>query len=283
MPTMDDIRKSKRFPVMFRGNRAIMKGKQKGGPFVEPILELRQLRKNRSGVEGGPLFANVSADIAEPAMIAILGVSGQGKSTLLRMLAGLDHVDEGEIRLHNVSQRGTDPRAWRMKMCYVAQQSVMLQGSIEQNLRTVSLLHRIPYDEKLVRRLLPRLGLDHLDVSKSADQLSGGEKQRVSLLRSLLLHPAVLLLDEITASLDRGSKELVEQVLREWHHQEGTTMLWVTHDLEQAKQMSGSVWFMGEGTLLENSKTANFFDQPLTEPARNYIKAPEHKEPPCPS
>ncbi len=245
---------------------------------MKPILQLRQLRKNRNDLESGPLFANVSADIAEPAIIALLGVSGQGKSTLLRMLAALDNIDEGDVRLHNVSQRETDPRSWRMKVCYVAQQSVMLHGSIEQNLKTVSQLHRIPYDVKLVQHLLPRLGLDHLDMGKNADQLSGGEKQRVSLLRSLLLHPEVLLLDEITASLDRGSKEMVEQVLEEWHHQEGTTMIWVTHDIVQARQMSKTVWFMGEGTLLENSATASFFEQPATELARNYIQAPVQKE-----
>jgi len=248
---------------------------------VASVLELQRVRKNRNGDGNGHLFANVTAVIAEPAIISILGVSGQGKSTLLRLLAGLDNVDEGDIRLHNVSQRELDPRVWRMKMCYVAQQSVMLHGSIEQNLKTVSMLHRLPYDEKLVRHMLPRLGLDHLDIGKNAEQLSGGEKQRISLLRSLLLHPTVLLLDEITASLDRGSKERVEEVLREWHHQEGTTMLWVTHDLEQAQQMSSSVWFMGEGTLLENRETAAFFEQPTTELARNYIKAPIQKEQPC--
>ncbi|WP_054023055.1 ATP-binding cassette domain-containing protein [Bacillus sp. FJAT-28004] len=248
---------------------------------MEHVLELQGVRKNRNGAEGDPLFSNVTATIADPIIISILGVSGQGKSTLLRLLAGLDKADEGDIRLHNISQRDIDPRLWRMKVCYVAQQSVMLQGSIEQNLKTVSMLHRMPYDEKLVRHMLPRLGLDHLDVSKSAELLSGGEKQRISLLRSLLLHPTVLLLDEITASLDRGSKEMVEEVLREWHHQEGATMLWVTHDLEQAQQMSSSVWFMGEGTLLENSETAAFFEQPTTELAQNYIKAPIQKEQPC--
>ncbi|HTG67810.1 MAG TPA: ATP-binding cassette domain-containing protein [Candidatus Udaeobacter sp.] len=245
---------------------------------MKPILQLHNLQKNRNDLESRPLFANVSAEVAEPAIIALLGVSGQGKSTLLRMLAALENIDEGDVRLHNVSQRETDPRAWRMKVCYVAQQSVMLHGSIEQNLKTVSQLHRIPYDVKLVQHLLPRLGLDHLDMGKNADQLSGGEKQRVSLLRSLLLHPEVLLLDEITASLDRGSKEMVEQVLKEWHHQEGTTMIWVTHDIVQARQMSRTVWFMGEGTLLENSATASFFERPETELARSYIQAPVPKE-----
>ncbi|MGM0883810.1 MAG: ABC transporter ATP-binding protein [Bacillota bacterium] len=250
---------------------------------MNSILKLHRLKKLREGAESVPLFSEVSAEVAEPDMIALLGVSGQGKSTLLRILASLENFDDGDIRLHNVSQRDMDPRSWRMKVSYVAQQAVMLQGSIEQNLKTVSLLHRVPYEQKLVQYLLPRLGLDHLDMNKSAADLSGGEKQRVSLLRSLLLRPNVLLLDEVTASLDRGSKQMVEQVLREWHHQKGTTMIWVTHDLEQAREMSRTIWFMGEGTLLENSPTAAFFEQPATELAQGFIRSPRSEESPCPS
>lgn len=245
---------------------------------MNPVLQLERLRKNREGADGAPLFSEVTAVIEKPDMIALLGVSGQGKSTLQRILAALDKADEGAIRLHNVSQCDMDPRGWRMKVCYVAQQAVMLQGSIEHNLKTVSLLHRTPYDRELVQHLLRRLGLEHLDLSKSAADLSGGEKQRVSLLRSLLLHPEVLLLDEVTASLDRGSKQMVEEMLKEWHDQEGTTMIWVTHDLEQARQLSKTVWFMAEGTLLENSPTAAFFEKPTTEIARSFIQAPLHKE-----
>lgn len=244
----------------------------------KPILHMQQLKKNRDQANTQALFANITAEIMEPSIIALLGVSGQGKSTLLRIIASLEHADEGEIRLNNVSQCEMDPRKWRMKVCYVAQQSVMLQGSIEQNLKTVSMLHRIPYEDKLVHRLLPCLGLEHLDLGKRAEELSGGEKQRVALLRALLLRPEVLLLDEITASLDGGSKLMVEQVLRDWHDEEGTTMIWITHDIDQARKMSGSVWFMGEGTLLENCSTQSFFENPTTELARNYIQTPVLKE-----
>ncbi|MOA37332.1 L-cystine import ATP-binding protein TcyN [compost metagenome] len=120
--------------------------------------------------------------------------------------------------------------------------------------------------------LLERLGLEYLDLTKNAADLSGGEKQRISLIRSLLLHPEVLLLDEVTASLDRGSKQRVEELLLEWHVQEGTTMIWVTHDLEQAKHISRTIWFMGEGTLLESCPTDVFFTHPSTETARCFIQ-----------
>jgi putative ABC transport system ATP-binding protein len=242
------------------------------------ILDIQSLKKSHEGTERPFLFTAVTAQIAEPAVIALLGASGQGKSTLLRILSLLDIPDEGEIRLHNISFRQMEPRDWRMKVCSVAQQAVMLSGSVEDNLKLVSFLHKRPFDNQLATHLLSELDLASLDLSKKAADLSGGEKQRISLIRSLLLRPEVLLLDEITASLDVHSKHLVEQTLLGWHRQEGTTLIWVTHDLEQAKSVSQRIWFMGEGTLLEDTSTSVFFHQPATGVARHFIQSPAKGE-----
>jgi putative ABC transport system ATP-binding protein len=242
---------------------------------VTGILSFKDLKKSHSGSEHSYLFSKVTADITAPDVIALLGASGQGKSTLLRILSRLDIPDEGEILLHNLSFRKIEPKDWRMKVCYVA---VMLSGSVEENLKMVSSLHRFPFDDQLVNRLLEQLGLKYLDLTKSAADLSGGEKQRISLIRSLLLRPEILLLDEITASLDIHSKQLVEQMLLEWHRREGTTLIWVTHDFEQARHISQRIWFMGEGTLLEDAPTAVFFDQPTTASARSFLQMPPKEE-----
>ncbi|MBB6672942.1 ABC transporter ATP-binding protein [Cohnella nanjingensis] len=247
------------------------------------VLEITGLAK-RSRQEGneasssGLLFSEVTATIKEPERIALLGVSGQGKSTLLRILAKLDTADNGSIALYGTASDGADPRRWRMRMGYVAQLPVMLPGSVEFNLRTVSRLHGTEYDRKLAERLMGELGLENLALSKPATELSGGEKQRLSLARSLMLRPDVLLLDEITASLDRGSKERVERLLLRWHQEEGTAMIWVTHDLEQARQTCGRVWFMGEGTLLEDTPADAFFRAPATELASAYLRTPAGRE-----
>jgi putative ABC transport system ATP-binding protein len=242
------------------------------------VLDIQALKKSHEGSVRPYLFSDVTAYISEPSVIALLGVSGQGKSTLLRILSTLDIPDEGEILLHNVSYKKMEPRDWRMKVCYVAQQAVMLSGSVEENFKMVSFLHKRSYDSQLVQSLLSGLDLESLDLSKNAADLSGGEKQRVSLIRSLLLRPEVLLLDEITASLDMHSKQLVERMLINWHRQEGTTLIWVTHDLEQARQLSQRIWFMGDGTLLEDATTSDFFDQPATELGRNFIRLPAKGE-----
>lgn len=158
-----------------------------------------------------------------------------------------------------------------MKIGFVAQQAVMLPGSVEDNLRTVSKLHDRPYDLKLVQRLLEQLGLEQLDLSKKAADCSGGEKQRISLIRSLLLRPNVLLLDEITASLDIDSTQRVEDLLEQWHKEEGTSTIWVTHDLKQASRISTTTWFMGKGKL-EQHWSESFFAESAEALAKRFIR-----------
>lgn len=228
----------------------------KGGKELHPLFEIRHLRK-RHWKKGGEEVADryivldLSTAIAQPDRIALVGASGQGKSTLLRMLALLEPADGGELLLKGHSCTSMHTRQWRQKVCYVAQQAIMLPGSVEDNLRTVSRLHGTAYDAKLVRQLLDRCGLGGMDLDKRAEDCSGGEKQRISLIRSLLLRPEVLLLDEITASLDVSSTQKIEELLQYWHATEGTSYIWVTHDLEQAGRISSTAWFLNQGMLME--------------------------------
>ncbi|CQR54602.1 ABC transporter ATP-binding protein [Paenibacillus riograndensis] len=208
------------------------------------------------------LFSRISAEISKPERVALIGASGQGKSTLLRILALLDIPDQGDLLLNGASFKNSNPREWRMAVAYVAQQAVMLPGSIEDNLRTVSRLHGQPYDAALGAQLMEQLGLDHLDLAKKAEDCSGGEKQRISLIRTLLLRPSILLLDEATASLDIDSTRKVEALLLNRHKEEGITLIWVTHDPEQAHRISNRTWAMDKGGMREYS-TASYFEQSL--------------------
>lgn len=241
---------------------------------MDPILEFRNLTKTIPGTPKRSLFANISAKVAAADKIAILGVSGQGKSTLLRILSLLVDADHGDIALEGKASSGWQPKDWRSKVCYFSQRPVMLTGTVEDNLSAASRLHRQAFDRELAERLLSKLGFGALDWSKDAGELSGGEKQRIALARGLLLRPNILLLDETTASLDSNNKLRVEELLQEWHERERSAMIWVTHDPEQARRVSGRVWFLADGALQEDTDTAAFFSRPSTDAARAYLQIP---------
>lgn len=228
------------------------------------LFEMNGLTKNYWHTEKQTdrtyLFSNLTTTIESSERIALLGKSGQGKSTLLRMLALLDNADSGEIRFNGIRENEMEARIWRTKVTYVAQQAIMLPGTIEDNLKTVSKIHNETFDDKLAVKLMKEVGLETLDWAKKAADLSGGEKQRVALVRSLLLAPSILLLDEVTASLDQQSKAYVENLLVKWTEVEKTAFIWVTHDLEQAKKISDRIWFMENGTLAIDCKTETFFE-----------------------
>ncbi|MFF2755234.1 ATP-binding cassette domain-containing protein [Psychrobacillus sp. NPDC058041] len=231
---------------------------------MKALLELKNVSKNHWDIneENSPhfLFAHITATLHQEDCIALLGKSGQGKSTLLRALALLDTIDNGDIYFNGISAKTTDTRAWRKNIAYVAQQSVMLPGTILENLKTVSKLHNSAFDEKFAQELMQNVGLANIDWGKQATDMSGGEKQRVALVRSLLLRPSILLLDEITASLDQQSKEKVEQLLLRCQKEEGMSYIWVTHDTEQAKKISESIWYMEDGKLAIDTRTEQFFE-----------------------
>ncbi|MFF2889055.1 ATP-binding cassette domain-containing protein [Paenibacillus sp. NPDC057967] len=206
------------------------------------------------------LLNHINAIIREPESIAIMGASGQGKSTMLRILACLDSADEGEMYKRGASCSSMEPAKWRSQVCYVAQHAVMLPGSVEDNLRTVSRLHGTEYEQSLAERLIERSGLAHLPMKGPAEDLSGGEKQRLALVRSLLLRPSVLLLDEVTASLDSISARLVEDVLMDWHREEGTALIWVTHQADQAVRVASRMWTLEDGRLTEDGNRDHYID-----------------------
>lgn len=127
------------------------------------LFEIRNLSKSYGSPESVTLFQNVSASVIQPERIALLGASGQGKSTLLRILSRLDVPDEGEIYWNGRHSLSVDPREWRMQVCYVSQQPYMLPGTVENNLRTVSQLHKLPFNLELAEKLMKDVHLDYIN------------------------------------------------------------------------------------------------------------------------
>lgn len=200
-------------------------------------------RRDRKGGSGGWLIRDVSVSVSFGDRLGVLGPSGAGKTVLLRALALLDPLDEGSVRWRGAVVRGDLVPGYRKHVVYVRQRPALLEGTIDQNLRHPFTLrtHRDQaYDAGRAEDLLSRLGRPPGFLARDARDLSGGESQIVALVRALLLDPAVLLLDEPTASLDAATAAAAESVLNDWlaEADDARALVWVGHDAEQALRMT---------------------------------------------
>jgi putative ABC transport system ATP-binding protein len=177
---------------------------------------------------------------------AVLGPSGSGKSSLLRLLNRLADPDKGVVRFQGRDVTELDVRELRRRACMVPQLPAPLPGTVADNIRYGPALFGRAIG---VERPLELSGLTKLYADREADQLSVGEQQRVMLARALALEPDVLLLDEPTSALDDYTKRGVERTLAELADRGGLSMVLVTHEEGQAERMAGRVVQMRGGRL----------------------------------
>jgi putative ABC transport system ATP-binding protein len=181
-----------------------------------------------------------------PGVTALLGPSGSGKSSLLRLLNRLADPDSGSVRFKGEDVTGLDPRELRRRACMVPQLPAPLPGTVADNVRYGPGL----FDRAVgVERPLEQAGLTRLYADREADQLSVGEQQRVMLARALALDPEVLLLDEPTSALDDYTKRGVERTLAELADHSGLSMVLVTHESAQAERMASRIVELSDGRL----------------------------------
>ena len=160
----------------------------------------------------------------------ITGPSGCGKSTLLKIIASLLSPTAGSIFFAGKNINDLPPETYRQQVSYCAQTPALFGDSVYDNLVFPwQIRHQQPDPNALVADLL-RFGLAENTLEKSINELSGGEKQRVSLIRNLQFLPQVLLLDEITSALDESNKKNVNEIIHRYTTEKNIAVLWVTHD-----------------------------------------------------
>ena len=160
----------------------------------------------------------------------ITGPSGCGKSTLLKIIASLLSPTAGSIFFAGKNINDLTPETYRQQVSYCAQTPALFGDSVYDNLVFPwQIRHQQPDPNALVADLL-RFGLAENTLEKSINELSGGEKQRVSLIRNLRFLPQVLLLDEITSALDESNKKNVNEIIHRYTTEKNIAVLWVTHD-----------------------------------------------------
>ncbi len=186
-----------------------------------------EYRDVRVDGDDGPIVSSFSARIPAHGLTAVVGPSGVGKTTLVRLLNRLDDPDDGVVLLDGVGLRDYDVIALRRRVQYVGQVPVMFAGSVADNVG----------GDGSGAELLRRVGLDDALAARDADRLSTGQAQRVCLARALAVGPEVLVLDEPTSALDAESKSGIERLVRSLAD-DGLTVVMVTHDLHQAADLA---------------------------------------------
>lgn len=210
------------------------------------------------------LIDGIDLSVPNGSLTVVLGPNGAGKSLLLRLMHGLLVPNVGQVLWGG---RPLDDDL-RRRQAMVFQRPVLLRRSVAANIR-FALKLRGSATPELISKILGEVGLA-AQAGQPARLLSGGEQQRLSLARALALDPQVLFLDEPTASLDPASTAAIEAIVLR-AHQHGTKVIFVTHDLGQARRLADDVVFLSQGRLIEHTPARRFFDDPLSETARDYL------------
>ncbi len=215
-------------------------------------------------VDGERLIDGIDLQLSAGSVTVIMGPHGAGKSLLLRLLHGMIAPTAGEILW------GGEPLGEniRLRQAMVFQRPVLLRRTVAANIDFVLGLRGSATPARR-QEILDHVGL--ADKSrKPARLLSGGEQQRLALARALALGPEVLFLDEPTASLDPGSVLLIEEIVRA-AQDHGTKIIFVTHDVGQARRLADEIVFLHRGRVLEQTPAARFFDAPTSHEAGEYL------------
>ena len=243
-----------------------------GTADMENILEIRHLGKSFGTHE---VLRDIDFNVKKGDVISIIGASGSGKSTLLRCVNLLETPSSGEILYHgkNVVGRGVNAPEYRSHVGMVFQSFNLFNNmTVLENCMVgqVKVLKRKKEEAReQAMTYLEKVGMAPY-INAKPRQISGGQKQRVAIARALAMDPEVLLFDEPTSALD---PEMVGEVLTVMQRlaQEGMTMLVVTHEMAFARDVSNQVVFMHQGVIREQGAPAEFFGNPQSAEARDFL------------
>ncbi len=220
------------------------------------------------------VLQGISAEIFAGQVFTIIGPSGQGKTTLLRLINLLDTPSHGEIFIDGIPLRkaGVDRTVLRRRMGMVFQTPVAFKETVFENI-AIGLRYRHVSSAEITRRV--REKLDEIGLlgyeNRKAHTLSGGEMQRVSLARVMITEPDILLLDEPTANLDPISTAKIEELIRYYNRECGTTIVMSSHDLFQGQRLAHRIAVMMNGRFIQADETLKVFSEPRSAEVARFI------------
>lgn len=194
------------------------------------------------------ILQEISADFSAGDYVSVVGPSGSGKSTFLKLCCHLISPSEGKILLNGRDVLQENPTELRKKVSYCFQTPVLFGDTVEENLTFPYAIRNQKLDWDRVNVLFSRFNLDESYFTHEIRNLSGGENQRIALIRTLLFKPDILLLDEVTSALDTDNAEIVENAVLGLNR-EGITILWVTHNPAQSRRNANKLLTIENGRI----------------------------------
>ena len=241
---------------------------------AQPIIELSHVDKHFGQLH---VLKDISLSVKKGEVVVIIGPSGSGKSTLCRTINRLETIDSGEIRIDGTAlpEEGKKLAELRSQVGMVFQSfNLFAHKTILDNV-TIAPIDVLGKSKKEARaeamELLKRVGVDS-QAAKVPAQLSGGQQQRLAIARALAMHPKAILFDEPTSALD---PEMIGEVLDVMTAlaKDGMTMVVVTHEMNFARRVADRILFMDNGSILEENTPEEFFTNPQTKRAQNFLNS----------
>ena len=244
---------------------------------MHTVIEIKNIKK---AYDEKIIIENLNLQIEDGEFLTIIGSSGCGKTTLLKMVNGLIQPTSGSVLINNENIAQKDQTQLRRSIGYAIQGSVLFPHmSVEQNIAYVPNLlnkHDKEKTKQAVKKWMKIVGLSEDLMDRYPSQLSGGQQQRVGIARALAASPDILLMDEPFGAVDEITREQLQNEIKRIHQQTKITILFVTHDISEALKLGTKVLVMNQGKIEQYAKPQQLLKNPATDFVKELVKKERH-------
>lgn len=243
------------------------------------MIELKNVSKQ---YENQVVLKNINLKIASGELVCLVGPSGSGKTTLIKMINRLLDASSGEILIDgkNILKQAIIPL--RLNMGYVLQQIALFPHmTIFENITLMLELKKIPKNQwlPLAKEWLTKVDLDPEQfLSRYPHELSGGQQQRIGIVRALISSPKILLMDEPFSALDPLNRRQLQDLIKQLQQELGLTIIFVTHDMYEAKRIADKIALLHEGKLVQYDTVESLIQHPKNEWVAQFLQGSESRE-----
>jgi len=227
----------------------------------KPEIIIKTMNLTRE-IDQKVLVDHISIDVFDGEVLAIVGPSGSGKSSFLRLLNRLDEPSEGTVFFHQQDYKEIPPQELRREIGMLLQDPNLFPGTVEANIRFGPKQRGETLSDEAVETALEQVNLEDF-ADRNISTLSGGEAQRVALARTLVNTPQVMLLDEPTSALDEKTQQEIERLLQRIIAEHALTAILITHDIAQAERLADRIRKMERGKMTQYKEGNSDADKPV--------------------